>query len=72
MGAICISHEDKGRKKNPRWREKMMRWRRNWIRVFTLTRRCFIYKHGLAGPRVKIRPVNIFYNKELNSAHSRR
>jgi hypothetical protein len=62
-GVICISHEDKGRKKNPRWEEKMMRRRRNWIRVFTLDRGCFIYKHVLSGPRVKTRPVNIFYNR---------
>jgi hypothetical protein len=40
----------------------MMRWRRNLIRVFTLARRCFIYKHVLSGPRAKARPVNIFYN----------
>jgi hypothetical protein len=47
---------------NPRWREKMMRRRRNLIRVFTLARRFFIYKHVLSGPRAKARPVNIFYN----------
>jgi hypothetical protein len=39
-----------------------MRRRRNLIRVFTLARRCFIYKHVLSGPRAKARPVNIFYN----------
>jgi hypothetical protein len=40
----------------------MMRRRRNLIRVFTLARRCFIYKQVLPGPRAKARPVNIFYN----------
>jgi hypothetical protein len=40
----------------------MMRRRRNLIRVFTLAKRCFIYKHVLPGPCAKARPVNIFYN----------
>jgi hypothetical protein len=38
-----------------------MRWRRNLIRVFYPSRRCFIYKHVLPGPRAKARPVNIFF-----------
>jgi hypothetical protein len=43
--------------------EKMMRRRRNLIRVFTLARRCLIYKHIFSGPRATARPVNIFYNR---------
>jgi hypothetical protein len=35
MRTICVSHVDKGEGwKNPRWREKMMRRKRNLIRVF--------------------------------------
>jgi hypothetical protein len=61
---FSVSHENKGETlENPRWREKMMRRRRNLIRVFTLDRGCFIYKHVLSGPRAKTRPVNIFYNR---------
>jgi hypothetical protein len=41
---------------NPRWREKMMRRSKNLIRVFTLAKRCFIYKHVLSGPRDKQGP----------------
>jgi hypothetical protein len=50
-------------KENPRWREKMMRRRRSLIRVFTLARGRFIYKHVLSGPRAKVRPINIFYSR---------
>jgi hypothetical protein len=58
---MCVSHVNKGKVwKNPRWRMEMMWWRKNMIRVFTLIRRCFIYKHVLLGPCAKTRPVNIF------------
>jgi hypothetical protein len=50
-------------KENLRWREQMMRWRRNLIRVFTVARGHFIYKHVLSGPRAKARPINIFYSR---------
>jgi hypothetical protein len=61
---FSVSHENKGEtSENPRWREKMMRRRRNVIRVFYLNQRCFIYKHVLLGPRVTAKPVNVFYSK---------
>jgi hypothetical protein len=44
------------RLENPRWREKMMRQRKNLIRVFTRPRRCFICKHILPGPHDKQSP----------------
>jgi hypothetical protein len=64
MRTIRISHVDKGKGyENPRWREKMMQRRRNLIRVFTLAKECFIYKHVLSGPHAIARPINKFYNR---------
>jgi hypothetical protein len=40
-----------GENRNPRWKKKMMQWRRNPFRVFYPHLRCFIYKHILADPR---------------------
>jgi hypothetical protein len=61
----------RGKTRNPRWSKNMMRQRRNLIRVFTLAKRCFIYKHVLSGPRDKQGP-STYSTKELNFACSRR
>jgi hypothetical protein len=45
----------------------MMQRRRNLIRVFTLARRCFTYKHVLSAPRDKQSP-STYSTKELNSS----
>jgi hypothetical protein len=59
-----------GKTRNPRWKEKMMRRRRNLIRVFTLAKDALFINTYYRAP-VIARPINIF-TKELNSAHSRR
>jgi hypothetical protein len=44
-------------------KEKVMRRRKNLIRVFTFTRWCFIYKRILLGLRATAQPINIFYSR---------
>jgi hypothetical protein len=43
--------------------EKMMRRRKDLIRVFTFNRWCFIYKRVLLGLRAIAQPINVSYNR---------